>query len=348
MSLTDRNNYSEDLFADTRMTFGEHLEDLRTHLWRALIGFLVAMLISFFPGWTVLQFIAAPVDEAIQEFYGERIDRVAEELQKGSNSAVNSLNEPRELAVEMKAEDLSRLGIKPPDGTPGDGWVGLTLRVPPVSLAVALARAQQLVGRRPGLSTLGPMEAFMAYIKVSAVCGLVLGSPWIFWQLWSFVAAGLYPHEKRLVNVYLPISVVLFIAGALLCQFLVIPKALQALLWFNKWLNLEPDLRFNEWLGFAILLPVLFGVSFQLPMVMMFLERIGILTVATYVAKWRIAFFLIHAFAAVVTPIDIFSMESLALTMCALYGLGIALCWFNPHRGELDTDVPDSEEMVEV
>jgi sec-independent protein translocase protein TatC len=348
MSFADRNHNSEDLFADTRMTFGEHLEDLRTHLWRAVAGFLVAMLISFIPGWTVLQFIAAPVEEAIREFYSERIDRVAEDLKTGNNSAVTDLNQPRELVTEMKVEDLKQLGFKPPEGTADDGWVSLTMRIPPVNLAVALARAQWLVSRRPGLSTLGPMEAFMAYIKVCVVCGLILGSPWIFWQLWSFVAAGLYAHEKRLVNVYLPISVLLFLAGALLCQFLVIPKALQALLWFNKWLNLEPDLRFNEWLGFAILLPVLFGLSFQLPMLMMFLERIGIMTVDAYIKKWRMAFFLIHVFAAVVTPIDLFSMESLALTMCALYALGIGLCWFNPRRRELDVDVPESEEMIEV
>ena len=188
----------------------------------------------------------------------------------------------------------------------------------------------------------------MAYMKVSFVCGLVLGSPWIFTQLWAFVAAGLYPNEKRLVNVYLPISVALFLAGVLVCQFFVIPKALQALLWFNQWLDLEPDIRFNEWLGFAILVPVVFGISFQLPMVMLFLDRVGIVRVDTFIAKWRIACFLVHVFAAVVTPVDPISMESLALAMCGLYGLGIWLCKLNPARKDLDTDVPDSEEIVEV
>ena len=61
-----------------------------------------------------------------------------------------------------------------------------------------------------------------------------------------------------------------------------IPKAIEALLWFNEWLGIKPDLRFNEWLGFAIMMPIVFGVSFQLPLVMMFLERIGILTVEMY------------------------------------------------------------------
>src|SRR5262249_39318597 len=162
------------------------------------------------------------------------------------------------------------------------GWVTVQTRVHPVQTAINLAEAQRMVYKRPGLSTLSAQESFMAFVKVGFVCGLILGSPWIFLQLWNFVAAGLYPHENRLVNVYLPISLTLFIVGALLCQFFVIPKALQALLWFNHWLDMEPDIRFNEWLSFAILLPVLFGVSFQLPLIMMFLERVGIMTVDAY------------------------------------------------------------------
>ena len=107
-------------------------------------------------------------------------------------------------------------------------------------------------------------------------------------------------------------------------------------------------MRFNEWLSFAILLPVLFGISFQLPMVMYLLERVGIFTVETYVKKWRIAVFAIHVFAAAITPVDILSMESLALGMCALYGLGILLCRLNPKPQEEEVEDEDSEALVEV
>jgi sec-independent protein translocase protein TatC len=347
MNFSDRNASSEDLFADTRMSFGEHLEDLRAHLIRAILGFVVAMLISFIPGWSVLKFISRPVEEELQRFYDERAERVKKDLQEGVSS-VEEVNKGRETVVQLSAAELTALGIQLPEGASDNGWVTVKMRIQPVNFYLALAKAQQLVYRRPGLSTLGPMEAFMAYIKVCFVCGLVLGSPWIFYQIWSFVAAGLYPHEKRLVNVYLPVSLLLFLIGATFCQFFVVPRALQALLWFNHWLDLEPDLRFNEWLGFAILLPVIFGISFQLPLLMMFLERIGVLSVQMYVAKWRIAVFVIHAFAAVITPVDIFSMESLALTMCGLYFLGILLCKLVPTKGRPGVDVPDEGEMVEV
>jgi sec-independent protein translocase protein TatC len=345
-----RDTNSEDLFADTRMTFGEHLEDLSKHLWKAIYGFLVGLMIGFLVGKPMLHFISAPVEEQLQQFYDERVDEVKTELDAGQNPDVQRANDARPVEMEFQRDPLAKgLGIKLPADAPEGEWIKLPVRINPVHFAIALAKAQQLVSRRPGLATLGPMEAFMAYIKVSFLCGFIIGSPWIFWQLWAFVAAGLYPHEKRLVNVYLPVSLVLFWIGILLCQFMVIPKALQALLWFNHWTQLEPEFRFNEWLGFAILLPVLFGLSFQLPMVMLFLERIGIMTVESYIAKWRIAVFLIWAFAAIVTPIDMISMVSLATTMCLLYGLGLLLCWMNPRKPpEDEVETPDPEEMVEV
>jgi sec-independent protein translocase protein TatC len=118
--------------------------------------------------------------------------------------------------------------------------------------------------------------------KVAIVTGFVIGSPWIFWQIWMFIAAGLYPHEKRLVNVYLPVSLGLFFLGVIICQFGVMPEAIKALLWFNEFLDFEPDLRLNEWLGFAIMMPLVFGLSFQTPLVMLFLERVGILSIEQY------------------------------------------------------------------
>src|SRR5205807_815567 len=129
-------------------------------------------------------------------------------------------------------------------------------QIRPLDLATELTGPLAKVGRRPTLSTLSIQEAFMVYFKVCIVAGLVLASPWIFYQIWSFVAAGLYPHEKRYVNVFLPVSLGLFLVGVLVCQFLVIPKAIEALLFFNEWMNMEPDLRLNEWLTFAIMMPL--------------------------------------------------------------------------------------------
>ena len=139
---------------------------------------------------------------------------------------------------------------------------------------------------------MSPMEGFLVYLKVSLYCGVILASPWIFYQLWSFVAVGLYPHEKRLVNVYLPFSIGLFLAGVALCEFVVIPAALKYLLSFNASMQAEPNLRLSEWLSFAILTPLVFGAAFQLPLVMVVMNRLGILDAAAYRKHRRYAMFL--------------------------------------------------------
>ena len=76
-----------------------------------------------------------------------------------------------------------------------------------------------------------------------------IASPWVFYQMWAFVAAGLYPHEKRYVYTLLPASVALFLAGVVLCQLVVLPSAVRALLTFNDWAGYDPDLRLPAELG---------------------------------------------------------------------------------------------------
>ena len=179
------------------------------------------------------------------------------------------------------------------------------------------------------LTTLSIQEGFVVFFKVAIMAGFVIASPMVFWQIWAFIAAGLYPQEKRLVHVYLPFSLGLFIIGVLVCQFVVIPKAVAALLWFNEWLDLQPDLRLNEWLGFAIFMPVVFGLSFQTPLVMLFTYMIGVFDIETFKEKRRMAFFLMAVFAAVITPsTDAFSMMFMWVPMCFLYEIGIWLCMF--------------------
>jgi len=179
--------------------------------------------------------------------------------------------------------------------------------------------------------------------------GLVLGSPWIFYQVWSFIAAGLYPQEKRLVNQYLPFSVGLFLVGVALCQFVVMPQTITGLLAFNEWLGIEPELRLNDWLNFALILPLLFGASFQTPLAMLTLERIGLMTVETYRSKRSIVLFLLAVAYVIVSPTpDPWTMILFWVPMAGLYELGIWLCKLSPRKSMLDSDLSESEEMVEV
>jgi sec-independent protein translocase protein TatC len=184
---------------------------------------------------------------------------------------------------------------------------------------------------RVSITTLSAQEAFGMYVKAALLVGVVLASPWIFYQLWTFVAAGLYPHEKRYVHVFLPMSIGLFLAGVFLAFFFVFDFVLDYLLQFNAWLGLDPDPRISEWMGFVLILPIGFGIGFQLPLVMLFLERIGIVDVETYASQWRMAIVIIFVVSAILTPADPYSLLFLAIPLCLLYFGGLAICrWLPP------------------
>ena len=346
MPAPDTSADSEDIFAETRMSFGDHIEELRTHLIRAIVGFAIGMAISAWPlSQVVMNIITGPVEDQLMEFYNHRVEKVKKQLEEGkSDFAV--LDQPKEVPAFIKRADAERLGWHVDHLEAEGDLVKLPFWVKPLSQAILLSAAQRQVGRPPMLSTMNVMEAFMVYCKVVAMTGLIISSPWVFWQLWSFVAAGLYPHEKKYVHRYLPMSLGLFLAGVVLCQVMVIPKAIRALLWFNEWLDLEPDLRLNEWLSFAILLPLVFGISFQTPLVMLFLGKIGIMDADAYRKKRRIAWFIIAIFAAIVTPSDPWSMILLMIPMWGLYEMGILMVQYTASPPE---EVPDpSEELIEV
>lgn len=183
------------------------------------------------------------------------------------------------------------------------------------------------------VKALSAHEVFMIWMKAALVAGAIIASPYIFVQIWNFVAAGLYPHEKRYVYTYLPFSIGLFVAGVALAYYGVIGEVLKWLFTFNERLNIDPDPRINEWIGFVLFLPLGFGISFQLPLVMLLLNRIGIFSVEAYLAKWRIAILVIFVVSMILTPADPVSMLFMAIPLSVLYFGGIAMCKYMP-RGQ--------------
>jgi sec-independent protein translocase protein TatC len=363
MSQDHRDIDPDDFFQDTRMSFGDHIEDLRKHLWRAVKGFFVALIIGLCIGREVVAFISKPVSDELEAFYRKRLEKTEDDLDKSGNNKAKEANKPSEwvemtfyanqvrdlLKGDLKAVNRSK---KPDSDTDDADLVDLWVRwKEPVRAVASTFNAQQQIGKRFALTTLSVQEAFMVYFKVSLMTGFVIGAPWIFYQIWSFVAVGLYPHEKRLVNVYMPFSVALFIAGVLLCQFFVIPKSIEVLLGFNEWIGLEPDLRLSEWLGFAIMMPVVFGLSFQTPLIMLFIYKIGVMSVESFRNKRRIIWFCLAAFAAIITPsVDPSGMILLWVPLCLLFELGIYLCALYPRPPSYfgDDESPETEEVVEV
>jgi sec-independent protein translocase protein TatC len=337
----------DDYFSHTRMSLGDHIEELRTALWRGLKGFFLALFVGFLIAKPALGFITYPVRSELEKFHDRRVAEQKQKLKDGDPNLVEA-NKPRPVTFLVNVGALREaVGLGPREGD-SDRNVPLTLGMPPVDGADALRHGQRALEPVDDLKGMSILEGFLVWMKVAVYIGFILAGPWIFLQIWMFVAAGLYPHEKKYVHYYLPLSILLFLGGAALCQFVALPLGVRWLLDFNKWLSVEPELRLSEWLGFAVLTPILFGLAFQTPMVMLFLERVGLCTVDTYRSKRRIAIFIICCFAALfsVAP-DPFSMAILAIPMCLLYEFGILLVKLSPKPAPELGEV-DPEEMVEV
>lgn len=321
----------DDFFADTRMSFGDHLEELRGCLLRGLYGFLVGLFVSFLFGHHVVAFIAQPVEDALVRYYNQRAEEFLAQLEADPNMAQNA-PVPMVLRMQPKAlfEAARNAGfpglehVQPPAEDAAEIELPVQMR-DPGKFAYAMQQLYYKLGPRPTLKTLSATEAFIVWFMVCAITGLVLSSPWVFYQIWTFVAAGLYPHEKKYVHIYLPFSLSLFLGGVLVSEFLIIPKALDALLYVNRWIGMEPDFRLNEWLSFAILVPVLAGICFQTPLVMLFLAKVGVFEPQQYVAGWKYAAFGMLIIAALGPTIDPVSLMMLWGSMILLYSLGVVL-----------------------
>lgn len=357
MHQVDESDFDESLFEHTRMSFWDHIEELRGHMWRAIYGFVIAMVGSLFLGVWGTQFIAAPVEKELQRLYDERRDKLLKQAREGTGTG-DELNKPtpfmpetfvrEQLEAVLKGASTEKINAFPnPDSQEEkDKPVLVTLwrrSERPVEQAAAISKALQQMSRRPALATMSVMEGFIVYLKVSMYLGLIIGSPWIFYQLWSFVAAGLYPSEKQLVHRYLPFSVFLFVTGAAVCQFLVIPNAVRYLLRFSEFLGLEPDLRLNEWLSFAIMFPLVFGISFQTPLLMFGLYKLGLVELDTYQKNRRIAFFGLSVVSLILVPApDVFSLFAMMVPLWALYEVGIVMCRLSP-RPAIEEETEDQE-----
>ena len=184
-------------------------------------------------------------------------------------------------------------------------------------------------------------EAFMVQIKVGFFGALMLSFPIIANQLWQFVAPGLYRKEKRALLPFLLATPVLFAGGAALAYFFAIPVAL------NFLLGLEGDLgggvtqealpAVGNYLDFVMQFIFAFGISFLLPVLLMLLERAGIVTYEQLKSAWRYAVVAAFAIAAVLTPPDIGSQLLLAGPLCGLYFLSLVAIWFTRKRREKET-----------
>ncbi len=327
----------QDLFAEEQtmvtMSFGEHIEELRVRLILALLGLVAGVIIVFLPpldiAWHVMKSMEAPAKQALDEFYkGEYAKKAEQARQEKAMTPVVQAQIPADKFLEQVAVLFP--GLPHPDPA---SLKGRSLDLPFKFGSAEFIKSVEgsTVQIESSLVSLHPLEALTNFFMVALVSGLVLASPWVFYQVWAFIAAGLYSHERAYVKKFLPFSLGLFLSGVFLCFFGVLPITLQFLLQFNIYLGVAPTLRLSDWMGFATLLPLIFGLSFQTPLIMLILERLSIFTIEDFRAKRKFAILIITIAAGVLTPgQDPFSMLLLAIPMILLYELGILMI----HRGK--------------
>ncbi len=376
MGVTMAKTHDDDLFKDTTMTFGEHLEELRVCLFRAVMGLLITGIIGLLIGDKFVHMIERPLVLALKQYYKtqarteyeafiadqvaagispiytlDEIDATATPPEGGKEflyevkwlhlptlteaqplTAAEKEKHETELAKAAKQDkEKGQADAKKADETPDEkAKREAAIRYRRTNLTPMLFWHPIDTDHRISLSAMSATEAFSIWMKASLVVGFVLASPWVFYQIWIFVAAGLYPHERKYVYYFLPMSLGLFLLGVSTAYFFVFAPVLDFLFEFNAWLGINPDPRISEWLSFVLLLPLGFGISFQLPLVMLFLNRIGIFDLRAYIEKWRIAVLVIFILSAVLTPADPYSMLLMALPLTILYFGGILLCRYLP------------------
>jgi len=319
----------DDLFEKSSMTFGEHLEELRLALVKASVCLAIGLLVGIPMASRVVTYMQGPLERSLENFYkkkslaemelttGEKVEpKLADWMEKNKMISQTVWVDTRRLS-EAESTDEEVLNNADHDGLP---------------TPAQLLKMRMFVGVKAGTEALGLQEPFMIWMKAAFVVAFVVASPGVFYYLWQFVSAGLYPHERRYIYFFLPTSLVLFWSGAFLAFFVIFQLVIDFLLDFNASMGIGASPRLTDYMSFALLLPLGFGIAFQLPLVMLVIERLGIINVETYLSQWRVAVLAIAFISMILTPADIASFIGMTVPLVALYFLGIAMCKYLPRN----------------
>ena len=167
-----------------------------------------------------------------------------------------------------------------------------------------------------------PQEAFVAHILIAFFCGIVLCSPILLYQIWSFIAQGLTQKEKKALLIYIPMSLILFIGGVAFGYLIIVPLGIRFLLGFAS-LVVVPMVTISNYISFVGMLSLTFGLVFQLPLVCFFLTVTGLATPKFLSEKRKHAIAIIFIAAAIITPPDVVTQCLMAVPLVVLYELGV-------------------------
>ncbi len=181
-----------------------------------------------------------------------------------------------------------------------------------------------------------PTEAWVLKLKVSVFAGALITSPFLFYQLWLFVAPGLYAHERRLVIPFVVLSSLLFLSGATFCYKMVLPMTFSFFYEEFRSIGVTPTIRIGDHISMTIVALVGFGSVFELPLLTFFLARAGVIDHRTLIDFFKHAIIVIFIVAAVLTPPDVLTQFLMAGPLIILYVLSIGIAYLASSRPVAD------------
>jgi sec-independent protein translocase protein TatC len=289
---------------------------------RSVWGILAACVFTLVFAQKVVEILNWPLEGKLKTWHNNRIDTLSDAYVGRQETLPDEERAKVEVPLTFSPEDQQKLA----PGRKAAEPMTLTFTVDAYHLVKGLAKPLAEVTQPWSIKTLSAQEPFVMYFKAVIGAAIILASPWVFFQIYSFIAVGLYAHERRFVQMTLPVCVGLFIAGVLFCYFAMLPLMLRFLIGVNDWMGLQPDIRLNEWIGFCVLLMLVFGIAFQLPVLIVVLERVGLVTYEFLAGKRRHAIFIIFVFAAIATPTpDPISQCVLAVPLYLLFEAGLVM-----------------------
>ncbi|NQT19453.1 MAG: twin-arginine translocase subunit TatC [Planctomycetes bacterium] len=189
-----------------------------------------------------------------------------------------------------------------------------------IALWPMLSRAPEAIP-----ATHRPEELILVAAKIALVAGIVVASPVVIYQLWAFVSPGLKENERKAVRPLLLGAMLLFATGVAVCYCLVLPFVFEFFVEMNAKANLQVIWSVDKVVGTTIMMMLAFGVGFELPVVIVFLTKIGLVTPQTLVSRRKYAVLIIALVSALITPSDYFSMIVMAGPLYILYEFSIIL-----------------------
>ena len=326
-----------------QMSFLEHLEELRRRLIRSIIFVFIALVGCWFVSDYIYDFLSVPVRRALADAQRRQIP--LEGLT--GHEAILPLSSLKEdetgRYVFAEATKLGASVIQPGATVSArvardrNGQLALFTDEPLFSGATVIpkgvrlpidfnSKPDALPGIDDKLIVTTALEPFSLYLQVSLYAALCLSVPFLLWQIWAFVAPGLYPHERAYAVPFIALSTISFVMGAAFAYYVLFPPAASYLLGLGQDFRLL--LKATDYFDFILLIMLAMGVVFQMPAVTYVLARIGIVTARFLLRIWKISLVVILVAAAVLSPTnDIPYLMLFAAPMFVLYIISIFIAW---------------------